>query len=168
MAELTTRERRQPCLLDRLTDDEPAAKQESRDKRVMSSQQLRRSVLRDLAWLLNTSNHLDAAEIKDFPLVAGSVLNFGIADLCGQTSSSVDVLDVERMVQTAVQRFEPRILANSLTVHATADEDRMGTNAVAFEIRGMLWAQPLPEQLYVKTDVDLETGQCTVQDRPNG
>ena len=56
MAELTQQERLQPSLLDRLTDDEPEKKQESREKRVVSLRRLREGVLRDLAWLLNTSN----------------------------------------------------------------------------------------------------------------
>ena len=37
MAELTPKERLQPSLLDRLTDDEPEQQQESRDKRVLST-----------------------------------------------------------------------------------------------------------------------------------
>ena len=53
MAELTTQERLQPSLLDRLTDDEPGSRSEGRDKRVMSMRQLRAAVLRDLEWLLN-------------------------------------------------------------------------------------------------------------------
>ena len=54
MAELATKERLQPCLLDRLTDDEPEKSTESRDRRVFSLRQLRQAVLRDLSWLLNT------------------------------------------------------------------------------------------------------------------
>lgn len=168
MAELTLRERKQPCLLDRLTDDEPGNTQESRDKRVMSMTQIRRSVLRDLEWLFNTSSKWSEDELKDFPQVASSVLNYGIPDLCGLTSSSVNPIVVERAVEQAVRRFEPRILSNSLSVIAEADADEVGTNAVVFEIRGMLWAQPLPEQLYVKTDVDLETGSCKIQEKPHG
>lgn len=56
MAELTPPERLQPSLLDHLTDDEPAASQETRSPRVLSIQRLRESVLRDLGWLLNTTN----------------------------------------------------------------------------------------------------------------
>jgi type VI secretion system protein ImpF len=168
MAELTTRERRQPCLLDRLTDDESNVQQESRERRVISLAQLRKSVLRDLSWLLNTSARADAEAINDFPQVATSVLNFGIPDMCGLTVSSISAVDVERMVLEAIHRFEPRILRKSLTVRAVSDHEKMAGNAVAFEISGMLWAQPLPEQLYVKTEVDLETGQCTVAERPNG
>jgi len=168
MAELTSKERRQPCLLDRLTDDERGTSAEGRDKRVMSMPQIRRSVLRDLEWLFNTASRSDLDELKDYPQVLSSVLNYGVADLTGATSSSVNVVEIERMVQTAVKRFEPRILPSTLTVDATTDTEAVGTNAVCFEIRGMLWAQPLPERLYVKTDVDLETGMCKVQDRPNG
>ena len=54
MAELTPKERLQPSLLDRLTDDAPAEKVESREQRVLSLTKLRQSVNRDLGWLLNT------------------------------------------------------------------------------------------------------------------
>jgi type VI secretion system protein ImpF len=55
MAELTPKDRLQPSLLDRLTDEEPDQPQESREKRVLSLNRLRESVLRDLAWLFNAS-----------------------------------------------------------------------------------------------------------------
>jgi len=168
MAELTPKERRQPCLLDRLTDDDRDKEQESRDKRVMSMPQIRRSVLRDLEWLFNTSSRSDINELSDYPQVQSSVLNYGVPDLTGMTSSSVNITELERTIQTIIKRFEPRILPSTVSVSASADSEEVGTNAVCFEIRGMLWAQPLPERLYVKTDVDLETGLCRVQDRPNG
>lgn len=168
MAELTSKERRQPCLLDRLTDDEPTSTQEGRDKRVMSMQQIRRSVLRDLEWLFNTACRSDAEELKDYPQVITSVLNYGMPDLTGLTSSSVNVVELERTVQSVIKRYEPRILPSTIAVDAISNPEELGTNAVCFEIRGMLWAQPLPERLYVKTDVDLETGLCKVQDGPNG
>jgi type VI secretion system protein ImpF len=53
VAELSLQERLQPSLLDRLTDNEPDTKVESRAQRVLSINRLKRSVLRDLAWLLN-------------------------------------------------------------------------------------------------------------------
>jgi type VI secretion system protein ImpF len=55
MPELSHKERLQPSLLDRLTDDEPEVRVESRDKRVLSQEKLRASVLRDLTWLFNTT-----------------------------------------------------------------------------------------------------------------
>ena len=168
MAELTTRERHQPCLLDRLTDDEPQQKQESRDKRVMSSTQVRRSVLRDLAWLLNSAQRFKPEELADYPQVVSSVINYGIPDFCGLTHSSVQPGQVERQVQDALVRFEPRVLRRGLSVRAASDTAQMSRNAVVFEIRGELWAQPMPEALYVKTAMDLETGSVSVQERPYG
>jgi type VI secretion system protein ImpF len=53
MVELFPKERLQPSLLDRLSDDEPYKKMESREKRVLSFQKLKLSVVRDLEWLLN-------------------------------------------------------------------------------------------------------------------
>lgn len=168
MAELTPRERRQPCLLDRLTDEEPQARQESRDRRVIGNQQFRRGVLRDLTWLLNSATRMDEETAREFPEAARSVLNYGVPDLCGLTTSSVEPVQVERMIRAAIERYEPRILGRSLKVRATADAEAMGPNAVRFEITGDLWAQPMPEHLFVKTEIDLETGQCAVEDRANG
>ena len=56
MADLTQTEHLQPSLLDRLTDDEPEEKAESRDQRVLSFQALKQCVIRDLEWLLNTGS----------------------------------------------------------------------------------------------------------------
>ena len=58
MPELAVIEKLQPCLLDRLTDDEPQNQQESRTQRVISLQRYRQDVLRDLLWLFNASAHL--------------------------------------------------------------------------------------------------------------
>ena len=74
MAELTPSERLQPSLLDRLTDEEPAQSQEARNRRVLSIQRLRECVLRDVAWLLNTTNLAQKDLAETHPLVAQSVV----------------------------------------------------------------------------------------------
>src|SRR5437762_13827534 len=104
MAELTPQERLQPCLLDRLTDEEPRSSVESRERRVVSVRPLREAVLRDMAWLLNGSAHMSADEVAECPEAARSVLNYGMPDLTGMTASGVGGVDVERMVREAVER----------------------------------------------------------------
>jgi type VI secretion system protein ImpF len=168
MAELTPQERLQPCLLDRLTDEQPNQSQESRDRRVISVRQLRQAVLRDMAWLLNASGHLTPDEVAEFPEAAKSVITYGMPDLTGLTASGIDPLEIERMIRDAMRRFEPRVLPGSLRVTASVDEDRHGHNTIFFEIRGDLWAQPTPEPLFLRTEVDLETGQCQVEERGHG
>lgn len=172
MAELTPSEQLQPCLLDRLTDDEPEQTKEGRNKRVFSLRQIREAVLRDLSWLLNTpsrsSSEREAATMAGLPAVESSVFNFGIVDLSGMTASGVSVVQLEAMVTKAIMRFEPRIMPGSLRVRAVKDTSLMNRNALMFEITGDMWAQPYPEALYLKTEVDLETGQCSVRERIGG
>ncbi|EGV31180.1 type VI secretion system lysozyme-related protein [Thiorhodococcus drewsii AZ1] len=164
MAELTQKERLQPALLDRLTDEEPDKRQESRERRVISMSQLRQSVLRDLAWLLN-AGRLDSLQNLDaYPQVSHSVLNYGIPDLTGLTSSGLDISVIERAVRQAVWDFEPRILRHTVQVIARADPERMSHNALTFDIEGELWAQPVPLRIFLKTEFDLEMGEVTVSE----
>ena len=53
MATTDLRDRLQPALLDRLTDDQPERQHDADDKRVLNKNQLRQAVLRDLSWLFN-------------------------------------------------------------------------------------------------------------------
>lgn len=161
MNELTSRERLQPSLLDRLTDEEPSKAVEGPDKRVLSLTQLKSSVLRDLAWLFNTTAQFDPQTGSQ--IAAGSsVVNFGLPALAGHTASSVDVHQVERLLCDAIAAFEPRILRQSLRVRAQLEHGQMNHNALSFEIEGDLWAQPMPLRLLLRTDLDLETGHVQV------
>ena len=162
MSDLTLRERLQPSLLDRLTDDEPHKLKESRDHRVLSLDKLRRSVLRDLTWLLNTGNLQQSQDLAAVPEVASSVLNYGIPDLSGQILSVTDVPLLERTVRQAILDFEPRILRQTVKVRAILSQEEMSHNTLTFEIEGTLWAQPVPLRMFLKTEVDLETGHVDV------
>lgn len=164
MAELTPQERLQPSLLDRLTDDEPDKTQESRDKRALSLQKLREGVLRDMGWLLNAGNLEATEDLSAYPFVAQSVLNYGMPELSGLTVSGADVSSIERELKQAIWTFEPRILKNSLKVRVAVSGDRMDHNTMTFDIEGELWAQPAPLRLYLKTEIDLESGGVQVSD----
>jgi len=166
MAELTPLEKLQPCLLDRLTDDEPKVTEESRTQRVISLSRYRRGVLRDMEWLFNASAHLPREQggeptPADFPEVRDSVLNFGTRQLCGLVGPDLAVFEGELV--EAIQRFEPRIIRHSLSVNAVRDR-----HLISLEIKGTLWANPVPERLYIKTRIDLETGQTVLGDAGNG
>ena len=154
-------ERIQPCLLDRLTDENPEAVKESRNERVISVKRYREGVLRDLIWLLNAKAHTDRDGLDEFPEVARSVLNFGTRDLCGLISSSLDLRIMEQEIAEAMRRLEPRINPGSLAVTAVSGSQKFA-NGIAVEIRGDLWAYPVPEQLYIRTEIDLDTGKYTV------
>ncbi len=165
MAELTSQERLQPSLLDRLTDADPDASNESRGRRVLSMQRLRAAVLRDLASLLNTGQLETIEDLESYPEVRNSVLNFGMPDITGLSIAGTDTAELEKAVRDAIVRFEPRIAAKSVRVTVVMDEAGMSRNSMVFNISGQLWAEPTPITLYLKTEVDLETGGVTVADR---
>lgn len=165
MAELIPQERLQPSLLDRLTDKAPDAGSESRDGRVLSMQRLREAVLRDLGWLLNTGHLETTDDLEAYPYVRDSVLNFGMPDISGLTASGADTAALEKSVRDAIVKFEPRILPQSLRVDVTRNADETSRNALVFTIEGTLWAEPTPTRLFLKTELDLETGEVAVTDR---
>ena len=159
MTELTPSEKLWPCLLDRLTDDEPNIQQESRMKRVMSMPRYRQSVLRDLAWLLNTYANAEQEGLDEFEEIPSSVLNYGVQNGAGMTASSVSADEMRYRLTEAIQRFEPRIIPNTISITIDVNPEEMTRRSIRFEIRGDLWSQPLPESLFIATELDLETGK---------
>jgi type VI secretion system protein ImpF len=164
MAEHTTRERLQPSLLDRLTDDAPDQVRESRDQRVLSIERLRSVVLRDLGWLLNTVNLESVQSLGEYPRVAASVVNYGAPDMAGHTASSIDVEALERLMKQAIVRYEPRLMSRKLKVKLALHQT-MRHNSLTFEISSELFARPMNLRMDLKTEVDLEIGHVDVAER---
>ena len=160
--DLTLQERMQRCLLDRLIEEAPHLRQEPGDDRVLSLDRRRVAVQRGLAWLLSTVNLEATEDLGEYPYIARSVLNYGLPDLTGLPSSSLDPLMLERVVRQAIWDFEPRLLRHTVKVRIATDSDAMSYNALTFYIEGELWAQPLPIRLYLKSEVDLEIGEIRV------
>jgi type VI secretion system protein ImpF len=160
----TPEEQLQPALLDRLTDDQPDKKLEPRMERVISKRRLREAVLRDLTWLFNTTRLDPDMDAATLPNARRSVINYGLPALSGQTASSLDISDLERGIRQAIIDFEPRILPGTLHVRALEAGQFENHNEIGVEMSGQLWAQPLPIELLVRTEIDLETGQVEVAD----
>ena len=151
-------------MLHRLRDDEPDKEQESRDKRVLTMRKLRECVLEDLSWLLNTTNLEAVVNLDAYPEVANSVLNFGMPVLAGSSAASMDLNALQRKLRQVIWDYEPRILRHSVDVKVVRADKDMKPNALAFEIEGDLWAEPLPQRLYLKTIIDLESHKVEIDD----
>ncbi len=165
MVELAPQERLQPALLDRLADDEPDRKQEPRDARVINKARLRQSVLRDLAWLFNCTRPAREIDWTGNPHAERSVLNYGLPALAGETASTLDVVALENELRRTIIAFEPRIVAATLQVEALVSELQLDHhNVISIQIRAHLWAQPVPLELLLRTEMDLETGEVKIHD----
>lgn len=165
MATLRAQDRLQPALLDRLTDDDPESKVETTEARVINRTRLRDLVLRDLAWLFNCTAPSAAIDFSRASHARQSVLNYGLPALSGATVSTIDPLVLQTRVRQAILDHEPRILPATLVVEAIVSEAQIDHhNQIGLRISGQLWAQPVPLELLLHTDVDLETGRVAVRE----
>ena len=164
MADTASRERLQPSLLDRLTDHAPESRREGFDQQSLSMPQLRQAVLRDLGWLLNTTNLASTEDLSATPLVARSTLNFGSPGFTGSVGTAGRMSELETGLTAAIRAFEPRIRPETLAVRLRAGAADAATPTLRFEIAGDLWAHPVPEQLFLETAIEIETRAAVITD----
>lgn len=165
MAEpLAPQDRLQPALLDRLTDDKPLETVEPLESRVMSKTQLRRAVLRDLGRLFEATCLERGSDLARFPYARRSVINFGLPSLSGHVKSLLEAVDIERAIRQAILDFEPRILSESLQVKVLPEASELGEFdqhvGLSMEIHFQLWAQPVPLELLIRTEIDRDSGKA--------
>lgn len=163
MADKTISERLQPSLLDRLTDLEPEKKTEPSHERVIDIKRLREIVRRDLAWLLNCNDQDTVIDAKIYPHAARSVLNYGLRDTSGEFSTQMKVETIRKSIHRAIALFEPRLKEGTLEVIRRLDEDQNSDIVIEFDIRADMWAQPLPLELFLRSQIDMTTGQVALE-----
>jgi type VI secretion system protein ImpF len=162
MSDKMIAERLQPSLLDRLTDNDPTELRESRDSRVIDIRQLRDIIQRDLAWLLNTSDNNNLIDAEQFPNASASVLNFGIKEVAGDYSTAERAELIRKSITHAIQTFEPRIHPGSVDVTLRVGHNNR-TSSVTYDIHADMWAQPMPMELYLRSEVDVTTGELALE-----
>jgi type VI secretion system protein ImpF len=161
---LTSSDRFQPALLDRLTDDAPQARGETGAYRAVPRKHLRECVMRDLSSLLNAHALYGCTALSAHPLAEASVINYGLHDVTGKPLSSLDVAALARQIERAIVRFEPRLAARTVRVSPLLAEGLAARTSVAFLVEGDLWGQRDPERLVFRTELDLESGQARIVD----
>src|SRR5690606_36515367 len=92
------RDRLQPALLDRLTDEAPQRRSDAPAQGLMTHAQLRRAVLRDLRCLLNTVNLESTQDLACLGHIQASTLNFGVRAMAGKRVSEIDWSDLESAI----------------------------------------------------------------------
>lgn len=162
MADNMLTERLQPSLLDRLTDTAPGEKSETRAYRTIDLSQLRKILQRDLAWLLNTNNIENAIDKEAHPNVVKSVLNYGVSEVAGEVSTSVKAEIIRKSIVRAITVHEPRIIPGTAAVEIRTEE-KGGDAIISFDIHADMWAQPLPIELYLRSKMDLTTGEVSLE-----
>jgi type VI secretion system lysozyme-like protein len=134
-----------------------------------SFEHIRDAVKRDLGWLLNSRSFYMETYVghevvmlpldeEKYPYTATSVINYGLPDLTGKTAASVHKNRLEKTMRQILLSFEPRIMPESLTLNVVREDSMSDHNVLMFDIDAMLWAEPAPVHLQIRTQLDLETG----------
>lgn len=144
---------------------------------VVDSDVLREAVRRDLEMLFNierleaefllTDNEAlrietTAHELKDFPEVRNSVINYGVPSFSGRKGTDFNKEELERDLRHVLQIYEPRLKRNSIKVKVSIGEK----TGMQINIDGVLLLSPVPERLRLSTAIDLDNGQAstTIED----
>jgi type VI secretion system protein ImpF len=154
-------ERRQtllPSIIDRLTAPSGGA----RALEGISALELKRSVARDLEWLLNTRVwtpwNLEALEE-----VGRSILNYGIPELSSFSwTSGDDATAIKGLIENAIRTFEPRLLPRSIKTELLPGED-VADFRLRIRIEAILQVEPISEPVVFDTGMDLAGGGLRVE-----
>jgi len=147
-----------PCLLERWPM--PGA-QEGRSS--SGWQDVRRDVLRNLEWLLNTEQPNECVRGEPIPLaVERSVLCFGVPSYSGKVHSVIDVDELAWQIRERILVFEPRLERSTLEVVAVRGAGTHHFNRLQFRIHGYIRAQPERIELVVHSELDMESGRASL------
>jgi len=158
-----------PFLLERLTDDAAGARVRAAEyaarmpEQVLSPQQYRDSVLHDLQKLFNSHALPVAEDVEKYPAVARSVVNYGMPDIASMFIEGITIAELQRMITRVIERFEPRILPHTLKVTVRDGSATELLSGVQVEIEAEIWAVPMPELIFLKTEIDFGTGKIEVK-----
>lgn len=149
-----------PCLLERwpTTDGSRAGSSGTMN----SWQDVRRDVLRNLQWLLNTEAPRTLAGRQLPEAVWKSVLCFGVEPFSGRVQSSFRPSEVAWSIRERILAFEPRIDRHSLEVTVDDEEAHRHFRRMRFTVVGLLRADPLPLEFIAHAEIDTEIGNARV------
>lgn len=149
----------QQSVLDRLIDINPRDRVEAVLNRSQSVKAFKDSVRRDIEWLLNSRATPEKAD-ESMEEVSRSVLHFGLPDLTSLSDSGEDRARLLRMVEVAINTYEPRFQNVAVTESVARNGE---SREVRFLIQATLRMDPSPELVYFDTVFDLSSREYQVK-----
>ncbi len=123
--------------------------------------ELRATIQRDIAWVLNDINFEAAVSLEDYPEIKTSVLNQGLPELTGRSLDQPSMARRTLEVTTAIRSFEQRLRPESIKV--LFDKDLVETqNKLRFAISGEIRNAVEESWIELKTTVDLDDGHVEI------
>jgi type VI secretion system protein ImpF len=146
-----------PSVFDRLLDFDPRETIEPPKSRTASITDLKRAVLRDLEWLLNTRQPIFADERMEEAL--GTVIFYGVPDFTGLgVRNHAEFKKFANDIEKAIRWFEPRIFDVEITFDPVSDVDRQ----IRFRVEARLDLDPTPEPIAFDSVIHGEDGRISI------
>ena len=140
-----------PYLLDRLIDRSPGMPDEA-TRPMLTIEQLKETVARDVESLLNTRCGVAADDVARFQNVRRSMLRFGLDDFAARSLASTDdQAEICLALARAISDHEPRLRQ----VRVELNRRDSAVRRLKFAIRAVLYVHPM--QAPVNFDAVLQT-----------
>ena len=119
------------------------------------------SLCRDLEVLFSSIGVGSACDLKYYPQISRSVLNYGIGNIAGTALTTMNIKRLRLGMCTIIQYFEPRIVAHNLDIQLLSGT--VAYNQCQFLLKGEIRAlnRLLPLQLLACWNT--ESGEVEVQ-----
>lgn len=147
-----------PSVLDRLLDFDPRSSTEAPKSQSTSLAELKKSVKRDLEWLLNTrQNGIEIPETLEE--VNESLAVYGLPDLTSLSARNPNEQNrLAKALETALRIFEPRFINVKVSLEPIDNTDRQ----LRFRIEAHLDVEPAPEPISFDTVLSVGSGEFAV------
>jgi type VI secretion system protein ImpF len=150
-------------VLDRLIDEEPKSAVEGPMTRAESLRRLKSAVRRDLEWLLNARQPVQAPP-EGANELQKSVYCFGLPDICSMNLTSVrNRSDLARIMEAVIAVLETRLIGAKVSL---TPGNAGPLPQLRFSIEGLLAIDPMPEHVSFDTVLDVTGGEYHVRGEP--
>ena len=130
--------------------------------KLAATEQLLRSELRhDLSHLVNSIALESTVDLDAHRHVRDSILNYGVPDIVWRTIDEDDIDSIREELRVALQRFEPRIVPQSIVVER--DVNAQNDRALRFSVRGDMICDPVQVPIEFLADIEPESRKITIQ-----
>jgi type VI secretion system protein ImpF len=145
-------------ILDRLTDLQPDSKKEAPSNPWEKTRQLKASLCRDLAALLNTRRAEEDFN-SSFAEATNSLLTFGVADFTSYNlKNGIEQERVRRSIERAIRQFEPRLTG----VTVSMDEPDAVKPSLHFQISAVLRTELVGEAILLDLTLHRDSRRIAV------
>ncbi len=148
-----------PTLFDRLADDAPRDMAEKHPLRLISAEELKESVARDLESLLNARCGFGEEIFQGYPEALRSMCSYGMNDFVGLSlANPADRNFICRSLERTIALHERRLKL----VKVALEVDGTAVNRLKFTINAMLIVHPSTETVYFDAMLQPSTLQYSV------